>query len=141
MSTQGDAKLVTANLAAAEERYSRCKSRVDGKRKQLAEWDDAHQSDKSGYVNPITAGQARYNIEKSLLIEDEQLPGFAADLVSCRMAARVPGYHPVELMAAVDHYRKCNGDDIRAAMAQYFFDSVDEVRAALDHYRHCRSDV
>lgn len=103
MSTQGDAKLVVANLAAAEERYSRCKSRVESKRHQLANWDDAVHGDPN---SPVVTGQARYSIEKSFGIEQGQLPGFAADLVSCRMAARVPGYDPEAVMAAIDFYRK-----------------------------------
>jgi hypothetical protein len=111
MSTQGDAKLVVANLAAAEEKYSRCKSRVESKRQQLTEWDSEatrHKSalETSNYINPVTTTQARYSIEKGLGIEEGQLLGFAADLVSCRMAARVPGYDPVAVMAAVDFYRK-----------------------------------
>ena len=97
-----------ADVVHAEEKYTRCKSRIELAREQLRIWDspEAKHADKSGYVNPVTTAQARYSIEKGLGINEAALSGFAADLVAARMAARTPGYEPEKIMAAVDFYRK-----------------------------------
>lgn len=137
MSTQGDAKLAVANLAAAEEKYSRCKSRIDSAKQQLANWVDP--TDKSGAAQPVAAAQARYAVEKGLLTNEAVLLGFAIELVSCRMAARVPGYGPVELMAAVDFYRAYDLDEVKEAVEFYrkrgeWRDSIEELaREACRH--------
>ena len=155
MSTQGDAKLAAASLVGLEEKFTRLHDRIKSQRQQLQDFDagifSRHPDEErrkqfqadaeaSWKASPVSKGQARHALDKALSLNDAEILPTTAALLAARMAAwkspEYRKYYPLDVIEAVENY-----SELKAAMAQYCFDSVDEVSAALDHYRQCRSDV